>query len=182
MINFSAKKFRTYFRTRWKMRFSLILVRNSWRIFNCSMESHRISWLKCCRSAGRNFSYRMISWEKFDLKTHRRGDDNISFCQFQIIKAGTTGDQIYFLTSGTGERWTWNCGCWLLIKILNLHLVCVTTANGKELYHFHEGEYFGEIGLALKNNKVNLRTAQLKWWKFLSIISFLSFHYSESSP
>lgn len=34
--------------------------------------------------------------------------------------------------------------------------VCVATANGKELCHLHDGEYFGEIEMALKNNKVKI--------------------------
>lgn len=51
-----------------------------------------------------------------------------------IIKAGTVGDCLFFIGSGT---------------------VVVTTRNGKELCHLEDGDHFGEIALILKNNKVN---------------------------
>jgi CRP-like cAMP-binding protein len=51
----------------------------------------------------------------------------------QIIKAGTVGECMFFIASGS---------------------VCVTTANGQELCHLEDGDYFGEIAFVLKNRKV----------------------------
>lgn len=53
---------------------------------------------------------------------------------FQIFKAGSIGGCMYFIASGT---------------------VCVMTTNGKELCHLGDGEYFGEVAMVLKNNKVS---------------------------
>lgn len=52
----------------------------------------------------------------------------------QIIKAGTIGECMFFIASGS---------------------VCVTTANGQELCHLEDGDYFGEIAFILKNRKVS---------------------------
>lgn len=52
---------------------------------------------------------------------------------FQIVKAGSFGDCMFFLGSGT---------------------ICVTTTNGKELCHLEDGDHFGEVALILKNRKV----------------------------
>ncbi|XP_044758489.1 potassium/sodium hyperpolarization-activated cyclic nucleotide-gated channel 2-like isoform X2 [Coccinella septempunctata] len=49
-----------------------------------------------------------------------------------IIKAGTVGDCMYFLASGT---------------------VSVYTPSGREVCHLQDGAYFGEIALILKNTK-----------------------------
>lgn len=54
-----------------------------------------------------------------------------------IVKAGTNGDSMYFLASGT---------------------VCVLTPSGKEVCHLEEGAYFGEIALVSKDQK---RTADV---------------------
>lgn len=79
-------------------------------------------------------------------------DDKFTFEFLQIIKAGTMGDHIYFLTTGTGSLTLMK---FIILSEITLFIpVCVTTANGKELCHLHEGEYFGEIEMALKNNKV----------------------------
>lgn len=52
---------------------------------------------------------------------------------FQIFKAGSIGDCMYFIASGT---------------------VCVTTTNGTELCHLSDGQHFGEIALIFKSGKV----------------------------
>lgn len=52
----------------------------------------------------------------------------------QIIKAGTVGECMFFIASGS---------------------VCVSTANGQELCHLEDGDYFGEIAFILKNRKVS---------------------------
>lgn len=49
-----------------------------------------------------------------------------------IIKAGTYGDCMYFISSGT---------------------VVVSTANGHEVCHLQDGAYFGEVALIRKDNK-----------------------------
>lgn len=49
-----------------------------------------------------------------------------------IIKAGTVGDCMYFLSSGT---------------------VSVHTPSGREVCHLQDGAYFGEIAIILKNTK-----------------------------
>lgn len=54
-----------------------------------------------------------------------------------IVKAGTQGDCMYFLSSGT---------------------VTVLTPSGKEVCHLEEGSYFGEIALISKDQK---RTADV---------------------
>lgn len=54
-----------------------------------------------------------------------------------IVKAGTSGDCMYFLSCGT---------------------VCVLTPSGKEVCHLEEGSYFGEIALISKDQK---RTADV---------------------
>jgi signal-transduction protein with cAMP-binding, CBS, and nucleotidyltransferase domain len=51
----------------------------------------------------------------------------------QIIKAGSIGDCMFFIASGT---------------------VCVTTTNGKELCHLEDGDFFGEVALISKSRKV----------------------------
>lgn len=51
----------------------------------------------------------------------------------QIIKAGTVGECMFFIASGS---------------------VCVTTTNGQELCHLEDGDYFGEVAFILKNRKV----------------------------
>jgi CRP-like cAMP-binding protein len=56
--------------------------------------------------------------------------------KFQIIRAGSIGDCMFFIASGT---------------------VCVTTTNGRELCHLLDGDHFGEVALILKNNKVGFR-------------------------
>lgn len=67
----------------------------------------------------------------------------ISRKNFQIIKAGSVGDCMFFIASGT---------------------VCVMTTNGRELCHLEEGNYFGEVALILKNNKViNFRPEIVQW-------------------
>jgi CRP-like cAMP-binding protein len=55
----------------------------------------------------------------------------------QIIKAGTVGECMFFIASGS---------------------VCVTTAYDQELCHLEEGEYFGEVAFVLKNRKVKPET------------------------
>lgn len=55
----------------------------------------------------------------------------------QIYKAGTVGTRIYFIAHGT---------------------VSITTTNGKELNHLHDGDYFGEIALITNCLKVRLWT------------------------
>lgn len=55
---------------------------------------------------------------------------------FQIMKAGSIGDCMFFIASGT---------------------VCVSTTNGKELCHLDDGDHFGEVALIIKNNKVIMR-------------------------
>ncbi|XP_033331494.2 potassium/sodium hyperpolarization-activated cyclic nucleotide-gated channel 1 [Megalopta genalis] len=47
----------------------------------------------------------------------------------KIVKAGTRGESLYFITSGT---------------------VAVYTANGKEVCHLEDGSYFGEIALVME--------------------------------
>ncbi|KAL7048835.1 hypothetical protein ACKWTF_003501 [Chironomus riparius] len=49
-----------------------------------------------------------------------------------IVKAGTDGECMFFIASGS---------------------VCVTTSNGQELCHVEDGDYFGEIAFILKNRK-----------------------------
>lgn len=56
--------------------------------------------------------------------------------KIQIVKAGSIGDCMFFVASGT---------------------VCVTTTNGKELCHLEDGDFFGEVALILKNSKVIIR-------------------------
>ncbi|KAJ8967633.1 hypothetical protein NQ314_002752 [Rhamnusium bicolor] len=55
-----------------------------------------------------------------------------------IVKCGTSGDSMYFLSSGT---------------------VAVYARSGKEICHLQDGAYFGEISLILKGEK---RTATVK--------------------
>lgn len=50
-----------------------------------------------------------------------------------ILKAGSVGDCMFFIGSGT---------------------VCITTTTGKELMHLTDGDHFGEVALILKNKKV----------------------------
>lgn len=58
------------------------------------------------------------------------------FVHGQIIKAGTVGECMFFIASGS---------------------VCVTTTNGQELCHLEDGDYFGEIAFILKNRKVRMK-------------------------
>lgn len=51
----------------------------------------------------------------------------------QIIKAGAVGECMFFIASGS---------------------VSISTANGQELCHLEDGDYFGEIAFILKNRKV----------------------------
>jgi len=60
----------------------------------------------------------------------------------QIVKAGTVGECMFFIASGS---------------------VCVTTSNGQELCHLEDGDYFGEIAFVLKNRKVRNRRKNLNY-------------------
>ncbi|XP_078038696.1 potassium/sodium hyperpolarization-activated cyclic nucleotide-gated channel 1 [Augochlora pura] len=53
----------------------------------------------------------------------------IYMCGDKIVKAGTRGESLYFITSGT---------------------VAVYTAKGKEVCHLEDGSYFGEIALVME--------------------------------
>lgn len=92
--------------------------------------------------------------------------ENICSCMpsqyniIQIIKAGTTGECLFFIASGS---------------------VCVTSTNGQALCHLEDGDYFGEIAFILKNEKVYNWLDKLliinlisKWEKKLKFINFPS--------
>ncbi|CAO1324147.1 unnamed protein product [Diamesa hyperborea] len=70
-----------------------------------------------------------------------------------IIKAGTVGDCMFFIGSGT---------------------VVVTTRNGKELCHLDDGDHFGEIALILKNNKRIANVMAIEFCE-IYILDFVSF-------
>lgn len=57
----------------------------------------------------------------------------INWLILQIVKAGSVGDCMFFIGSGT---------------------VCVATTNGQEIGHLEDGDHFGEIALILLGNKV----------------------------
>lgn len=70
----------------------------------------------------------------------------------QIVKAGATGDCMFFIASGT---------------------VCVTTTNGRELCHLEDGDHFGEVALILKNNKARVPTRNIIYVSTFKILIFL---------
>jgi len=59
---------------------------------------------------------------------------SLPFGVVKIIKAGTTGDCLFLIGSGT---------------------VCLKTPSGREVCHLEDGDHFGEIALILKNSKVS---------------------------
>lgn len=57
------------------------------------------------------------------------------FAFIKIIKAGTVGECMFFIASGS---------------------VCVITTNGQELCHLEDYDFFGEVEFVLKNRKVSM--------------------------
>lgn len=62
----------------------------------------------------------------------------------QIIKAGTVGECLFFIASGS---------------------VCITSTNGQALFHLEDGDYFGEIAFILRNRKVTEKNIDHKFDK-----------------